>query len=155
MQYSQTDLTEEIKEEHALIASAEGVVPKSWLCAAVAKRHAEIDGPDSDFAFYCIQAHVSASVDKYIRQVKVREDENDEQTVMEGYTRLQKQYVFQRDVEVAEGSSVRIVKESVIVNLAALTKAEALGKADEHRAMGTGHFEHARELEQFAEGLPD
>ena len=68
---------------------------------------------------------------------------------------MQKQYVFQREVEVYDGTSVKLVKESVIVNVNALTKAEALAKAAEHLGMGTGHFEHARELERFAEGLPE
>lgn len=153
--YTSSDLSREIKEEHDQIATFGRGAPKSSIINAVLARHVVLQGDDLPFALHCMNAHVCAAVEKYVRGIKAREEEPDAQYVLEGFKHYQKQYVIQREIEVSNGSSVRLVIESVIIDSASMSVAEHRAKAAELRKMARGLNEHADELDRVADAMEE
>lgn len=153
--YSDGDLSREIADAFRLMLEDADEVPKSWLVSAVLEAHPGIAGPDTEFAKFCMTAMVSTRVDKFIREIRAREDQDggSRQTAMPGFKRLQDVYVLTEEMEVVEGATVRVVAEQKIKRLRVMTVAEVLAKADEHHAQGLGHFEHEDELRRWADRL--
>lgn len=137
--YSLGMVDDEIKAKVAWLEENNGaVVEKEWLTNAVMSDHSDVTGDDADFAVCLARSAVADRVDRYFRSVKISTDIPDPaQDPLPGFKRVQKKYVFERD------------GKQVIVPVDDMTDEEIDAKADEHRAMGRGHFAHADELLRY------
>lgn len=136
--YTMAMIDEEVKDKVRWLEEQNGKeLHKGWLINAVIQDHADIKGEDADFAICCARLAIRSRVESYFRKIKENEnDPTDEQMIFPGFKRLQKRYIVERD-------------ELVAVSVLDMTDAEIKAKAEEHRRMGAGHFEHANELMQF------
>ena len=116
-------------------------VAKEMLVAAVLQDHKEIHGTDSDFAMCCTHFTITKRVEADVRAIGKRDEETslDQQLILPGYKRVQKEYIVERE------------EEARIIAVQHMTEDEVLKKARQHRAMGDGHYEHADELEKYLE----
>lgn len=137
--YTEAMIDKEIKKKVAWLEAQNGKeLHKGWLINAVIQDHADINGEDADFAICCARLTIRSRVESYFRKIKENEkDPTDEQMIFPGYKRLQKRYIVDRDTEL------------VAVSILDMTDEEIRSKAEEHRKMGAGHYEHADELMRF------
>lgn len=140
MGYSSNDLSTEIKQ---LVEAAIGqtkAMPADWIKMSVIARHplpGNWTGDHRDFAVLCIHSHVRSEVKDALRKMKVREDLGDPQITMEGFNRLQRAYIIERN------------NELVVVPLELCTTAELLAKAEELQAKIEGMAEHRAEILRY------
>ena len=146
--YSVRDLDQEVTTTVARQRDHNDKLSKSWLIAALVNDHKDIQGGDAGFALMAIAQLVPQRVELYFRKIRKIEDapEAPEQLVLTGYRRVQREYIVERD------------DDALAISVWDMTDEEIETKAAEHKAMGQGHFEHARELLKFLEvrrqGLP-
>lgn len=116
------------------------VKTKSWLVNAVAMRHQSVAGDDADLAIWAIRAQVSRLVESFHRARKASElNQDDQQLVLPGYSRLQRAYLVDRDGETC----------SVPVHL--VTDEEFAAKISEMEAMRDGLQQHIDEIRAYME----
>lgn len=138
--YTIKDLDKEITDTKAGWAGANNGVPKGWLVNAVMSKHANVTGDDSDFALCGSRYAVERRVEAHFREIKENEENpTNPQLILPGYEKLQKEYIVERN------------DEQVAISIWDMTDEEIDWKADQHRAMGRGHFAHADELIRFKE----
>jgi len=137
--YKIQNVDKEITEKVDWLESHNGeVLHKDWLVNAVVADHADITGDDADFALCTARYAVLQRVERYFRKIKENENtQEDPQMLLPGYQKLQSRYLVER------------AQEQVAVSIWIMTDDEIDWKADQHRAMGKGHFEHANELLRF------
>lgn len=137
--YTMAMIDEEVKDKVRWLEEQNGKeLQKAWLVNAVIQDHADINGEDADFALCCSRSAVKSRVESYFRKIKENEnDPTDEQMIFPGFRRLQKRYIVDRNTEL------------VAISILDMTDDEIRNKAEEHRKMGAGHYEHADELIQF------
>lgn len=117
-------------------------VAAAWITQTVMLAHGNVAGSDADWLIANARRHVRASVQKVISRYKASEQDGDPQMVLEGFERLQKAYLIER-----EG-------DQLIVPITQMTAPELMARAFEYRRMAAGCEEHAREIERYVEDMP-
>ncbi|WP_233872391.1 hypothetical protein [Paraburkholderia adhaesiva] len=133
--YSRIDLSAEISK---VIAETTGRKHPDWITEAVMRMHKPPEGSDADFYRFGARAYVREAVAAQLRRVKLSADVvPDSQLVLEGFERLQKEYLVEED-----GAKVSIPIEE-------MTDAQLMDKHAELRAMGAGCYLHADEIVRY------
>jgi hypothetical protein len=133
--FNTNDLNCEIDE---VIEATVGKKHPDWITEAVMQRHNPPDGEDRDFYLVCAHGYVRSMVGKRLGRAKLSTAiVPDEQLVLPGFTRIQKEYLIEE-----EGVTVSIPIED-------MTDEQIAEKEAELTAMGTGCFEHAAELQRY------
>ena len=150
--YSDSVLRTEIHTLHDSLIESSGLCRKGDLLSEILSTHDDVHGKDAAFAVYCSNGYVSAFIDRYFREIKLRDETNDEQMVLSAeWKYLQKEYVIERmELTTDTEGTARLAPVSMIVSINAMTDVEIERKASEHDAQASGHQNHARELRRFA-----
>jgi len=153
LNFTNSTLNEEIEaEEKRLAKEGDGSIEKEAMLNGLIGRHPGVYGPDADFAHYCIFQHLSKAVNRYFNEIKKSEKKPSSQAVLDpSWECLQKKYMIEREYEIADGNTVRVVLRSVAVPVERMSKQELLAKAEEHDSQGKGHFRHSAEIRRYAE----
>ena len=134
--YRSADLESEIARTKTAIQDEHGAPDKDGLVAGVI---ADLEN-DAEFRRWAAHFTVLKHVEAYFRKFKEREERaNDGQPVLEGFKHVQSEYLVPRN------GSQRFIR------VHDMTDEEFDEKAQQHRAMGQGHFDHADELIRFKE----
>lgn len=107
--------------------------------------HPNIISDDSDFYTCVAKETIRDQVVKRIRKFKVKPEDQiipDSQIVMPGFERVQIAYV------------IEVNREQIAVPLIKMTASQRRAKVAELRAMGSGCYQHADELERYDELYP-
>ncbi|MBN3756040.1 hypothetical protein G3N95_24070 [Paraburkholderia sp. Tr-20389] len=133
--FNANDLNCEIDE---VIEATVGKKPPDWITEVVMQRHNQPDGEDRDFYLVCARGYVRSMVGKRLGRAKLSTAiVPDEQLVLPGFTRVQKEYLIEE-----EGVTVSIPIDD-------MTDEQIAEKEAELTVMGTGCFEHAAELQRY------
>lgn len=143
--YSITQLTQEIRAiVHTRIQRKERIQP-NWITQDIINTHPLIEGEDSDFYLCLGRETIREQVRKQISRFKLTPDKAvniNQQLVLPGYERLQVFYLIESD------------GEQIAIPLEQMSDAQRQAKIDELRAMGSGCYQHARELERYRDEHP-
>lgn len=137
--YSINDLQDEIRTHVDLLirSGAESLHP-DWVTNSVMSEHTEIDGEDTDFYRIAARMTVRQEVRKCLNAFKPTEDSSpNEQLVLEGFERLQKYYLVNRD------------GTQVAARIDTLSEIEIRLKISELKSMAAGCLLHADELARY------
>jgi hypothetical protein len=138
MSYSRTELTNEINGIIGERLDENQPIAVGWIVQLVLKKHWEIL-PLSDFSTFARHEIVNDEVARCVRRFKDPRPDEMAQLVLPGFKHLQKAYRIARN------------SESMIVPVTAMTDDELLAKVQEHRAMASGHNEHADEIVRYVQ----
>lgn len=139
MSYSQSDLTIEIKQIIEQGLATHVATAASFIAMAVVARHplpSGWKGDHRDFAIVCIHNHVRSMVKDVLKTMKAA-DIGDPQMTMEGFSRLQKAYIIERN------------KDLTVVPIEQCSDEELLAKAAELRSKIEGMAEHEDEIHRY------
>ena len=133
--FDTNDLSGEIDR---VIDATVGKKHPDWITEAVMLKHPAPEGDEADFYLCCARAWVRQAVGRRLGRAKLSASKvPDEQFVLEGFARVQKEYLLDED-----GVSVSVPIEH-------MTDEQIIEKEAELTAMGTGCFEHAAELQRY------
>ncbi|MFP4895779.1 hypothetical protein [Paraburkholderia sp. EG304] len=133
--FNSNDLNREIDE---VIVLTVGKKHPDWITEAVMQRHVALEGEECEFYLVCSRGYVRSMVGKRLGRAKLSTSiVPDEQLVLPGFTRVQKEYLIEED-----GTTVSVPIED-------MTDEQIIEKEAELTAMGTGCFEHAAELQRY------
>ncbi|MEK7888261.1 hypothetical protein AAB992_14170 [Burkholderia contaminans] len=133
--FSRPDLTREIC---AVIGVTIGRKHPDWITEAVMKRHPVPPGVDGEFYVFAARGYVRKVVAETLTRAKLTASlVPDEQLVLPGFLRLQKEYLIEED-----GTTIAIPIEE-------MTHDQLLIKADELDLMGEGCHQHAEEIRRY------
>lgn len=136
---TQDDLDREVNSIINSRLAAKQAAPLTWIKTAVLDKHPGLSGADRAWYHFCASGHVEDAVRNALRKFKDTEDEPDRQMLLPGHERLQKAYLTDRN------------EESTLVPIDQMTSQELLAKAKVYRKLGRGCYQHADELERYAE----
>lgn len=134
--YLLSELTREIDE--VLLGLNSQKKHPDWITQMVMARHPHIAGVDSEFYACTGRAHVRDCVRQRLNRYKLKAEATpDTQIVLDGFERLQRDYLIDED-----GTQVAVPVHE-------MTDAQLEAKATELRAMGAGCYQHADEIERY------
>lgn len=132
-----TDVDEAVNN---LLSSNVRPISKSVVTEAIVKKWFDIEGEPGDRWLCAAHDSIQRAVGQAMNSEKAAEETSeDSQLVMEGFERLQKRYVIEREGE----------RQYVLTT--ELSDEELAEKAEEHRRLGRGNFQHADEIERYIE----
>jgi hypothetical protein len=141
--YSSKQLNSEIDVRICdLTESGVRLISAKALAMDIVARHSAIVGDDVDFYSHCSLEHVENKVRLAFNRFKLKPEGElspDPQMTLPGFKRVQRFYAVERE------------SDHQIIAIEDLTRAEIVGKVEELRAMGRGCYEHADELERYAQ----
>jgi hypothetical protein len=136
--FSKADLTAEISRIFLELEAAKQPKHPAWITQQVMQNHPVPEGGQADFYLFAASGYVKETVTAMIRRVKVQDAATpDAQYVLEGFGRLQKEYVVERD-----GDPVGVPIEK-------MTDDELMEKYHEIRAIGDGCYLHCEEILRY------
>lgn len=141
MSYSQADLTTEIKQIVEQALKDDVATSAAFIAMAVVARHplpSNWTGDHKDFAIICIHHHVRGLVKDVLKAMKAsRDDITDPQMTMEGFSRLQKAYIIERN------------NDLTVVPIEQCSDEELQAKADELQVKIDGMIQHRNEILRY------
>lgn len=108
-----------------------------WLIHEVVNQHPNIEGDDEDFYRCCAFGHVAARVREALRREAQRDNSEDRQLLLPGWSHLHRRYSIERN------------DQQMIVPIEAMTDLELEKKAAEYIRQSDGLRSHADEINRY------
>ncbi|WP_321941678.1 hypothetical protein [Paraburkholderia tropica] len=136
--FTKSDLTHEISRVIVELDTRHQRKHPDWITETIMSSHAPPVCDDADVYLFNTRANVRDAVGAHLRRAKLKTDVTpDAQLVLEGFERLQKEYLIDDD-----GAQVSVPIEE-------LSDGQLMEKYHELRAMGDGCYLHADEILRY------
>ena len=136
--FTRSDLTTEISCVILDLDERSQKKHPDWITETIMQMHQPPGGNDAEFYSFNTRANVREAVAAQLRRAKLKADiASDSQLVLEGFERLQKEYLIDED-----GAQVSVPVEK-------MSDAQLMEKWHELRAMGDGCYLHANEILRY------
>lgn len=136
--FTKADLTDEISRVVLDLDARRQKKHPDWITETVMSNHLPPLCDDADFYLLNSRANVRDAVAAHLRRVKLKADATpDAQLVLDGFERLQKEYLIDED-----GAQASVPIEN-------LSDSQLMDKYHELRAMGDGCYLHADEILRY------